>query len=56
MSTTWSVHKFGGTSVTVAGRYPSPAHIIPASRRDGARAALVVSDLLRLASFTGAPR
>ncbi|MCA1612605.1 MAG: bifunctional aspartate kinase/homoserine dehydrogenase I [Acidobacteria bacterium] len=43
MSTTWIVHKFGGTSVADAGRYRSAAGILLAARRDGARTAVVVS-------------
>ena len=43
MSTTWIVHKFGGTSVADAGRYRAVARILLASRRTDARTAVVVS-------------
>jgi aspartokinase/homoserine dehydrogenase 1 len=43
MSTTWIVHKFGGTSLADAVRYQSVGRILLASRREGARTAVVVS-------------
>ena len=43
MGTTWIVHKFGGTSVADAERYRSVGRILLASRRAGARSAVVVS-------------
>jgi bifunctional aspartokinase / homoserine dehydrogenase 1 len=43
MSTTWIVHKFGGTSLADASRYQSVGRILLASRREGARTAVVVS-------------
>lgn len=43
MSTTWIVHKFGGTSLADAGRYQSVGRILLAARREGARTAVVVS-------------
>jgi aspartokinase/homoserine dehydrogenase 1 len=39
----WVVHKFGGTSVADAGRYGAVADILLARRREGERAAVVVS-------------
>lgn len=39
----WVVHKFGGTSVADAGRYGAVADILLARRREGERAAAVVS-------------
>jgi len=43
MSRTWVVHKFGGTSLADAGRYQAVGRILLASRREGARVAVVVS-------------
>jgi bifunctional aspartokinase / homoserine dehydrogenase 1 len=44
MSSTWVVHKFGGTSLADAGRYRSVGRILLApERRPGARVAAVVS-------------
>lgn len=48
MSTTWVVHKFGGTSVTDAGR--ASAGLLPIPRRHA------FSDLLRLTTLPGAPQ
>ena len=65
MSTTWVVHKFGGTSLADAAnvisfrtaRYDAQPMIV---RDPGAgpevRAAGVLPDLLRLASYLGAPQ
>ncbi|HEX8282923.1 MAG TPA: hypothetical protein VF588_06190 [Pyrinomonadaceae bacterium] len=41
MSTTWIVHKFGGTSVADAGRYRAVARILLPGRREGTRTAVV---------------
>jgi aspartokinase/homoserine dehydrogenase 1 len=43
MSTTWIVHKFGGTSLADAVRYQAVGRILLASRREGARTAVIVS-------------
>src|SRR6185503_10972293 len=42
MSTTWTVHKFGGTSLADADRYRAAAEIV-LSQRSGERVAVVVS-------------
>jgi aspartokinase/homoserine dehydrogenase 1 len=43
MSTSWIVHKFGGTSLADAGRYLAVGRILLAPRRGGTRTAVVVS-------------
>jgi aspartokinase len=57
MNKTWTVKKFGGASLADAGRYHSAGRtLLSLERRDGARVAALFSDLLRLASYMGAPR
>src|SRR5215213_3792313 len=43
MNSTWTVHKFGGTSLADAGRYRSAGRILLSRRRPGTRTAVVVS-------------
>ena len=43
MSTRWTVHKFGGTSLADADRYRAASEIILSSQRSGERVAVVVS-------------
>src|ERR1044072_726581 len=43
MSTTWIVHKLGGTSEADADRYQGVGRMLLAARRDGVRTAVVVS-------------
>lgn len=43
MKSTWTVHKFGGSSVADAARYKCVARILLAQQKQGTRAAVVVS-------------